>query len=423
MLGIIEFALLCVFVFFYAGLFYNLPVLAAGVRDVFRNKRKSKKTSVGDEVLPSISIVLPVKNEESVIGRLLGALSNMRYPTEKMEIVIVDDGSIDGTAEICRRFAGEFGNVRYLQRSVSSGKASALNYGMTYCHGEIIGVFDADNVLAEDAFLNVANYFRDSKVAAVQGRIHSINSNENMLTQFIAYEDAVWSEAFLRGKEVLGLFVHLRGCCEFIRRNVLEEMGGFDEGTLAEDIEISARLTGQGYRIKYAPDVRAWQESPAALKPFLKQRTRWFRGHMEVAFKYGRLMRHLNKRTVDAEFTLFLPLVAIASMFSYSVASWAVLSALPVDSLLRMFMNFSTVATSALILLCGFALVYISKPRRVRSLLWLPFVFTYWCLESFLALYAGMLIVLRRPRNWVKTEKSGAVASPEFTLEIRREVD
>jgi cellulose synthase/poly-beta-1,6-N-acetylglucosamine synthase-like glycosyltransferase len=244
-----------------------------------------------------------------------------------------------------------------------------------------------------------------------------------MLTQFIAYEDAVWSEAFLRGKEVLGLFVHLRGCCEFIRRNVLEEMGGFDESTLAEDIEISARLTGNGHRIKYAPDVCAWQESPASLKPFLKQRTRWFRGHMEVAFKYGRLMQHLNKRTVDAEFTLFLPLVAIASMFSYSLASWAVLSAFPVDSLLKMFMNFSTVTTTALILLCGLTLIVVSKPRRVGSLLWLPFVFTYWCLESFLALYAAMLIVLRRPRNWVKTEKSGAVASPEFTLEMKRELD
>jgi hypothetical protein len=107
-------------------------------------------------------------------------------------------------------------------------------------------------------------------------------------------------------------------------------------------------------------------------------------------------------------------------MFSYTVASWVIFSAIPVDYLLRMFMNFSTVATSVLILLCGFALVYVSKPRRLSSLLWLPFVFTYWCLESFLALYAALLIVFRRPRKWVKTEKSGAVASLEFASEMRR---
>jgi cellulose synthase/poly-beta-1,6-N-acetylglucosamine synthase-like glycosyltransferase len=420
MLGLIELALLFVFGFFYIGLFYNLPVLAAGVRDLFRNRRKRRQTSVEERSLPSYSIILPVKNEESVIGRLLDAISKARYPTEKLEIVIIDDGSIDGTPEICRKYAAKLRNVKYLQRSVSNGKASALNYGMKHCTGDVIGIFDADNVLAEDALLNVANYFRDAKVAAVQGRIHSINSNQNMLTQFIAYEDAVWSEAYLRGKEVLGLFVHLRGCCEFIRRTVLEELAGFDETTLAEDMEISARLTGKDYRIKYAPDVWAWQESPSALKSFLKQRTRWFRGHLEVAFKYGRLMKHVNKRTIDAELTLFLPLVAIASMFSYTVASWVIFSAIPVDYLLRMFMNFSTVATSVLILLCGFALVYVSKPRRLSSLLWLPFVFTYWCLESFLALYAALLIVFRRPRKWVKTEKSGAVASPEFASEMRR---
>ena len=195
MLGIIELILLCIFGFFYVGLFYNLPVLAAGVRDLFKNRRKYKASFIGDRSLPYFSIILPVKNEQSVIGRLLEALSKVRYPTEKLEIVIVDDGSVDGTSEVCREFAEKSGNVKYLQRSVSNGKASALNYGMKHCSGEIIGIFDADNVLAEDALLNTANYFRDHKVAAVQGRIHSINSNENMLTQFIAYEDAVWSEA------------------------------------------------------------------------------------------------------------------------------------------------------------------------------------------------------------------------------------
>ncbi len=281
-----------------------------------------------------------------------------------------------------------------------------------------MGVFDADNVVSKDALVNVVKYFDDARVSAVQGRIHSINSHENMLTQFIAYEDAVWSEAYLRGKEVLGLFVHLRGCCEFVRREVLEKMGGFDERTLAEDIELSARMTSDGYRIKYAPDVWAWQESPAHLRGFLKQRTRWFRGHLEVAFRYGRLLNNVNKRTVDAEFTLFLPLVAIASMFSFWVASWAVFAAAPFDLVLRVFSVFSTVCTSLLIVLCGLALIYVTKPRRVRSLLWLPFVFGYWCLDSFLALYAALLIVLRRPRRWVKTEKSGAVASPEFAAEM-----
>ena len=154
----------------------------------------------------------------------------------------------------------------------------------------------------------------------MQGRIHSINSHENMLTQFLAYEDAVWCEAFLRGKDALGLFVHLRGCCQFVRRSILEDLGGFDEDTLAEDIEISARLTEQQYDIKYASDVRTWQESPSTLMGFLKQRARWYRGHMEVALKYGRLLKHLDRRNLDVELTLFLPFLAIASLFLFAFA-------------------------------------------------------------------------------------------------------
>jgi cellulose synthase/poly-beta-1,6-N-acetylglucosamine synthase-like glycosyltransferase len=419
MFGFFEVVLLCVFLFFYAGLFYNLPVLAAGVRDVRRSRRVSKlRFRGGSGGLPFISLILPVKNEERVVGRLLDALSRVNYPSDLFEVVVVDDGSVDGTAGICMGFAAGSGNVRFFRREVSNGKANALNYGLQYCRGEIVGVFDADNVIAGDALVNAAAYFEDARVAAVQGRIHSINSHENMLTQFIAYEEAVWSEAYLRGKEVLGLFVHLRGCCEFIRREVLEASGGFDERTLAEDIELSARLTRDGYRIKYAPDVWAWQENPARLKTFLKQRTRWFRGHLEVAFRFGSLLSHVNRRTVDAEVTLFLPLVAIASMFSYWIASFALFSAAPFDLLLRGFMVFSTVGTSLLVVLCGLAMIYVSKPRRIRSLLWVPFVFGYWCLESFLALYAALLIALRRPHRWVKTEKSGAVASPEFSAEV-----
>jgi len=86
------------------------------------------------------------------------------------------------------------------------------------------------------------------------------------------------------------------------------------------------------------------------------------------------------------------------------------------------FTVFSTVCTSLLIVLCGLALIYVTKPRSVKSLLWLPFVFGYWMLDSFLALYAALLILLRRPRRWIKTEKSGAVASPEFDLEVTSEV-
>jgi cellulose synthase/poly-beta-1,6-N-acetylglucosamine synthase-like glycosyltransferase len=417
MLGIIDLVLIFVFAVVYAWTFYNLPVLAAGVRSLRESKRAVQKQGTAEsKFLPSFSVIVPVKNEVKVIGRLLEALSDLNYPSDKVEIVIVEDGSGDGTFDVCRQFANTHVNFRILQRSISNGKSSALNYGIERSGGDIIAVFDADNVPDRDALLNAAEYFRDTTVAAVQGRTLSINSRENMLTQFLSYEDAVWCEAYLRGKDALNLFVHLKGSCQFIRHGVLEKLKGFDENFLSEDMEISARLTENSQKIRYASDVRAWQESPADLRTLFRQRTRWFRGTMEVALKYGRLMTRASRKNLDAEATLFGPFVLIASLLSYIIAFGNFFATFPLNVLWEAFMNFAAFGTTLTVLLCGFALIYVSKPRRVRNLLWLPFVFFYWCLQAFIALYAAGLILLRRPRKWLKTDKKGSVSESKLNL-------
>jgi cellulose synthase/poly-beta-1,6-N-acetylglucosamine synthase-like glycosyltransferase len=342
---------------------------------------------------------------------LLTSLSTLNYPLNKREIIIVEDGSTDKTNDICMNYAKEHANVKILHKPLSNGKPSALNFGLAHAKGDIVAIFDADNVPAHDALLAVVEYFEDPKVAAVQGRTASINPKENMLTQFISYEEAVWCEAYLRGKDVLNLFVHLKGSCQFIRRDVLEQLQGFDEAVLSEDMEISARLIENDYKIRYASDVVAWQESPSNLKTLFKQRTRWFRGTMEVAFKYGRLMTKLNRIKFDAETTLFGPFILIASLAPYLAAFWAFSTFWSLDVVWRLVVQFGMLTTSLTMLLCGLALIYVSKPRKVRSLLWLPFVYCYWSLQAFIALYAMILIVLRRPRVWTKTDKKGEVAN------------
>jgi cellulose synthase/poly-beta-1,6-N-acetylglucosamine synthase-like glycosyltransferase len=355
---------------------------------------------------------VPVKNEEKVIGRLLDTLSNLNYPKDKKEIIIVEDGSTDRTLDICVKYAKEHQmHMKTLHKPFSDGKPSALNYGIKYAEGEIVGIFDADNVSARDTLLNVCKYFEDPEVAAVQGRTLSINSDENMLTKFISYEEAVWCEAYLRGKDVLNLFVHLKGSCQFIRRDVLKKLNGFDKNMLSEDMEISARLTEKGYRIRYASDVRSWQESPADLKRLFRQRTRWLRGTMEVAFKYGRLMAKPSRKNIDAEATLFGPFILIMSLVAYLSAFFTFFVPAPLGLLWQVLMQFTAVITTATLLVCGLALIYVSKPRKVVNVLWLPFIYFYWSLQAFIALYAVLLIFLRRPREWVKTEKKGEIAN------------
>jgi len=161
-----------------------------------------------------------------------------------------------------------------------------LNYGLKHVRGEIVAVFDADNVPEPDVLMRSVEYFEDSSIAVVQGRQCSINADENMLSKFVAYEEAVRYETYVRGKDALNLFVPITGSCYFIRKNVLLDVGGWDNECLSEDMEMALKLTKKGYRIKYAPEVRSWQENPVSLVQLIRQRTRWFRGDMEMALKY-----------------------------------------------------------------------------------------------------------------------------------------
>jgi cellulose synthase/poly-beta-1,6-N-acetylglucosamine synthase-like glycosyltransferase len=389
----------------------------AGVRDARRAKHQSRSENLkARDVLPSFSIIVPVKNEGKVVGRLFEALQKLAYPKDKVQVVIVEDGSTDNTLEICRKFELCHENALLIQRKISNGKPSALNFGLKHCSGDIIAVFDADSVPSCDALRNVVSYFDDASVAAVQGRNLSINSAENMLTQFISYEESVWCESYLRGKDALGLFVHLKGSCQFVRRNVLMGLHGFDETTLSEDMELSARLTHEGYKICYGGDVCSWQENPSTLKSLFKQRTRWFRGTMEVAFRYGKLMTKPSVKSFDAEITLWAPFIIIASLLSYIAGSGVFFSEYPFNVLYNGFVWLSLFITTFMFIAAGLALAFVAKPKRAANLLWLPFVFGYWCIQGFIALYASFLILLRRPKRWEKTQKSGVISELVFSL-------
>jgi hypothetical protein len=135
---------------------------------------------------------------------------------------------------------------------------------------------------------------------------------------------------------------------------------------------------------------------------------------MDAAFKYGRLMARLNRKSLDAEATLFGPFVLIASLVTYLAALYGFFVPIPMDVLWQVTMQFTAIVTTLALIVCGLALIYASKPRKMSSVLWLPFIYFYWCLQAFIALYAALLILFRRPKRWLKTEKKGVVANSAF---------
>lgn len=395
----------------YSWALYNVPLLVIGIRSSRCGKKQGKRgKSDTEDGLPTFSLIIPAKNEALVLPRLFEAILNQNYPKDKMEVLVVENGSSDGTVQLCERVAKDTrGVVRLVHAGESWGKPSALNYGLKEAKGDIVGVFDADSIPEPDVLRNVAEYFQDSSVAALQGRTLIANAEVNMLTKFISYEDAAWCEGYLRGRDALGLFVHLRGSCQFVRREVLEAVGGWDAQFISDDFELSAKLTEKGYRIKYAPEVRSWQESPASLKEMFIQRVRWFRGAMEVGLRYGRLISNLNWKTLDAEIMLLGPFVLILSLLGYLVGPLAMTQLEGSFIFGVTVVGWIVVTVSVVAIAMG--LLYVAKPKRRVDLLWIPFIYAYWSFLVVLATWALLKIVFNAPKQWQKTSKTGIVTT------------
>ena len=389
---------------------YNLLIFVVGVTHYSfdRNKRDDSKPL---SPVPFISVIVPAKNEEKVINRLLESLLNVEYPKDRLEILVVEDGSSDDTGQICLQYASRWPSlIRYFHRPTSTGKPAALNFALQHVRGEIVGVLDADNVPDKDLLQRVAERFEDPRVVAAQGLTQSINAQVNMLTKVVSLEEAVWFKVLLNGRDRLDLFIPFTGSCQFVRAEALRKFGGWDESSLAEDVELAARLVERGHRVRFCRDGISSQETPSRVSQLFRQRSRWYRGYMETAVKYGRLLRNPDRIRVDTELSLLGPLLLSVSFANY-LLSWAVFTYSAVF-LARILAYLMIGLTSMSLLALGVVLVYALKPRKLSNLLWLPFIYAYWFLQTAIAAYALSLILLRRPRVWTKTDKSGSLSTP-----------
>ena len=398
----------------YSWTLYNLPSFLMGLASWLHfhaQTRPVASTVAGEQ--PFVTIIVPTKNEEKVIGRLLEALAQINYPRDRFEIIVVEDGSTDRTQRICEEIAScSSGNIGFYHRSESNGKPGALNFALKHSKGEVVAVFDADSVPGRDAIANAIARFQDPSVVAVQGITYSLNSRLNFLTRLVSYEDQAWQMVYIAGKNALRMFVPFTGNCLFLRRRVLEQIGGWDEKSIAEDIELAARLLQHGYGISFDPRVEVHQESPSNVRTFFNQRTRWFRGYMETAMKYGVLLLRPGLRNIDAEITMAGSFMMTVSLVGYVIGLYSLLDLSRFSGGVFTLLGYSA-SCFTIVVLAGLAIATLAlqKPRRIRNLIWVPLIYCYWFLQAVIASRAFLQIALRRPRVWLKTEKTGVTTS------------
>ena len=229
--------------------------------------------------LPSITVIVPAYNEERSISRTLRHLQNFDYPKEKLEIMVIDDGSADKTFDVASRFR----DVAVLRKK-NGGKASALNYGLKHVNTELVACVDSDSYPRSDALLKSVPFFSLPDVAAVTSSIFVADAkNAIERLQRIEYIMIVWARKLL---EYLDSVYCTPGPLSLYRTDVLVKVGGFDEQNLTEDIEIAWRLVHNGYKIKMAPDAEVYTAPQDTLRKWWKQRMRWNIGGMQTTVKY-----------------------------------------------------------------------------------------------------------------------------------------
>lgn len=263
------------------------------------------KTS-GDET-PSVAIVVPCFNEEKTIGGTVQSLLALDYPKDKLQIVLVDDGSKDTTATVMDSYIGN-PQIKVIHKE-NGGKHTALNVGIEAATGaEYIGCLDADSFVASDALRELIGYFDDPKIAAVTAAM-SVHEPKTILEtmQNAEYIMGISMRHILAS--VNGLYV-TPGPFSFYRRQTVLELGGFQKGHNAEDMEMALRMQRAGYTIDNAPRARVYTKAPKTVPALVKQRTRWTTGFVRnVLYDYRDLV---GNRKFGALGLLVLPLGILA---------------------------------------------------------------------------------------------------------------
>ena len=379
---------------------YNVPIAIAGLFSSTNREHPPIKE------YPFVSVIVPAKNEERVIGRCLDALLNLDYPAELYEIIVVDGNSRDRTREICVNYMKRYPNkVKLIVESEAKGKPDALNKALKVVKGELIAVFDADSIPSKDVLLKVIPYiWSDNGYAAVQGRVSSFNMEKNILTRIVSVEETGWFRLILRGRDRLNLFVPFTGNSMFIKRDALVSLGGWRPRELAEDLELSLRLCEYGYKIKYLDEAVTLQEAPSKLSSFVTQRYRWYRGYISNLFRYGALLRGLNLRSLDMEFFLAGPILMGLSAISYILLMMTNYLLSP-----SQFLSIVTWILNIFILLILFNVLLFLRPKNITEILTIPSMIPYWIFESFIALKALLDTIFKRRVEWIKTEKEGGI--------------
>ncbi len=248
-------------------------------KDIFDYPKSSK--------IFSVSILIPAYNEEDNIGKTIEHACESNYPKNKLEVIVINDGSKDDTLEVARKFLKKYKNLKIINKK-NTGKADSLNIGVKEARGELIAVVDSDSFPEKDSIKKLTGYFSDLKMGAVTSFVTIRNKSVNFLTKTQALEYIIfaWTKKLL--DYIDSVFV-TNGPLSMYRKSIVKEVGGFDKNTVTEDIELTWNILNHGYKTSMCLDAKVSTIAPARFKKWYNQRVRWGVGGIQVIAKYKKM--------------------------------------------------------------------------------------------------------------------------------------
>ena len=253
---------------------------------VHKNRKLLKKPFIANPGFkPFVSIMVPAHNEGNVIKDTVENILQLDY--DNFELIVIDDRSTDNTAQFLKELENEHDNVKclYRQQGAFPGKSAVLNDALAIAKGEAILVFDADARIEKDFLSKLVPHLEQEDVGAVQARKVVSNKDVNLLTRCQNNEQTLDAH-FQIGRDAVKGAVELRGNGELIKRTALEDIGGWNNYTIVDDLDMSTRLHIKGWDVRYCPEAIVYEEAIIYFVPLLRQRRRWLEGSIRRYLEY-----------------------------------------------------------------------------------------------------------------------------------------
>lgn len=283
-------------------------------------KRKLRKNPqvVNEKFKPFITVMVPAHNEENVITETVENILELDY--ENFELIVIDDRSEDNTANVIKGLEKDYEKVTALIRNKDAfpGKSAVLNDALKFAKGEAILILDADARIEHDFLSKLVPNLEPEDVGAVQARKVIANKNYNFLTRCQNNEYTLDTN-FQVGRDAVKGAVELRGNGELVKRKAIEDIGGWNEQTITDDLDMSTQLHTKGWDVRFCPDTIVYEEGIIYLIPLYRQRRRWLEGSIR------RYLEHFGDAFLSKEISLRSRLDMTAYISEFIMPIWLIM--------------------------------------------------------------------------------------------------